>query len=38
VVALGTPVIVDPAGTVAFRDEVSTPPAVLDRALQKALA
>ena len=38
VVALGTTVIVDPAGTVTFRDEVSTPPAVLDRALQKALA
>jgi len=38
VVALGTTVIVDPTGTVAFRDEVTTPPAVLERSLQKALA
>jgi alkyl hydroperoxide reductase subunit AhpC len=38
VVALDTTVIVDPAGTVTFRDEVSTSPATLARALQKAVA
>ena len=38
VVALDTTVIVDPAGTVTFRDEVPTSPATLARALRKAVA
>jgi hypothetical protein len=38
VVALDTIVIVDPAGTVTFRDEVATSPATLARALRRAVA